>query len=100
MISKVGVPTKSFYTKLHRFELAKKTPFPMVNPFDYHVKSEEYEGFQLQTYEYPTKTNAKALMFFLNGFGDSALNYGYFFKAFADQGIRVYSFDRRGFGYS
>jgi alpha-beta hydrolase superfamily lysophospholipase len=71
-----------------------------MNEFDYKVRSKEFEGLKLCNYEYPTKYIPKALLLYVPGFGETALYKGYFFKKFADNGIRTFAFDRRGFGLS
>ena len=50
--------------------------FSELNPFDYKVKDEEFEGVKLATFHESSNKNAKALAFFLPDFGVSAKNFG------------------------
>ena len=72
----------------------------MVNSFTFDARNVEFKSFKLATYEYLTPKYPKALLFFVEDYGDCCLNYGYFFKKFVDNGIRIFCFDRRGFGQS
>ena len=79
------------------------TSFPEVDPFDYKVADEEFEGLKLGSYCQSTNKNTKALIFFLPDFGVTAKSFGCFFENFANDSeinMRTYSFDRRGFGRS
>jgi acylglycerol lipase len=79
----------------------ERIPMPIIDSFEYKVKDlHSNELIKLTTYEYPSKGEAKAVLFYLTGYGDYCENYGYFFDKFAEAGIHVYAFDRRGFGNS
>ena len=67
------------------------------------MQDDEFEGLRLGSYCFPTKKNAKAIIFFFPDFGVTARSFGGFFEAFANDSetmIPTFSFDRRGFGLS
>ena len=66
--------SKTQTAEVHRSQ--QMVPFSELNPFDYKVKCEEFEGVKLATYHQSSNKNAKALCFFLHDFGVSAKNFG------------------------
>jgi len=71
------------------------------NPFELLVKDiHSNEMLKLATFEMPAVGETKAVMFYLYCSGDHAQNGAFFFKKFAEQGIHVFSMDRRGYGQS
>lgn len=58
------------------------------------------DGLELYTKTWPTASTPKARLVFLHGFSDHCNFYGILFPSLAEQGIKVYSFDQRGWGRS
>jgi alpha-beta hydrolase superfamily lysophospholipase len=100
MLSKIRPGLRQIHTSIERFTKVHRTPFPVYNPIDLKVKGKKGELYRLATYEYPSHGPTQAQIFFLPAYGDYCQNYGYFFQKFAEQGMSVYAFDRRGFGLS
>lgn len=85
---------------IQQFKEVNRDKFPIVRYLDYQEKVVKGAGYSFSTYEYPTQLNPKAILYYIPDHGECCLNMGYFFKKFAGMGVRVYSFDRKGFGMS
>lgn len=98
MVESNAQPKTEQRTILQKFIAVKKEEFPVQKPFIY--KSACSNKFNLHTAEYPQDGDLKGVMFLILGYGEFSDLYGAYFKDFAKEGIRIFSYDRKGFGKS
>jgi alpha-beta hydrolase superfamily lysophospholipase len=93
---------QEFLPMIESYFKVNRIPFPLKNNINLMVRDKKTnKTLKLATYEYPTKEKQpKAVLFSVPSYGISSEHEGYFFKAMAENGIAVHTFDRRGFGLS
>ena len=73
------IPIKTFSSRIERFNQINHMNIPIVKYLDYNVPDKLVESVSITTYEFPTKANPKAILYYVPEYGDYCLKYGNFF---------------------
>jgi acylglycerol lipase len=86
---------------IKKFIRIPKSDLPVQNPINFTCKSGKVT-YNLHSFEYPNSKSVplKGILFFIPGYGEYCDFYTAYFSEFANQGYRVFCYDRKGFGKS